>query len=522
MNNYKPSPLQGQRLNILNNQTKKILQGQPFPVETLPEPLKSYVVEGAKAIGCDPSMIALPALAACSGAVGTTRTIELKRGWTEPSILWLAVISPSGTMKSPAFDFALQAIQHAQSDRFKEYKMACDIFECEWHTYEADLARWKKTTPDKRGEMPKKPEPPVCVRHVVADCTIEALAPILSANPRGVLSARDELGAWLLGFNQYKGGTGSDVHNWLELHRAGTVTVDRKTGIRTIYIPRAAVSVCGTIQPGTMRRLLTPDYFECGLAARLLLARPPVQKKKWTEREVPVHIINRFEQTIRALLAIQHANGPDGDPVPIKLPLSTEAHEVWTAWFGECAELLANAPDDQSRAMLAKIEGGAARFALVCELVANVDATTIGADAMRAGVTLARWFIHEAKRVYGIWSESLEERELRELEEYIQQRGGSISVRDLQRGPRQFRGSANYVRARLNELLIADRGYWERPASGKQGGQPTEIFRLYDNTGDGDNTINSKLQSDVLSPSPHSQSELSVDKSQSEDVEWME
>jgi hypothetical protein len=73
----------------------------------------------------------------------------------------------------------------------------------------------------------------------------------------------------LTGFNQYKPKGGSDAASWLELHRAGTIIVDRKTGIpRTIYVPRAAVSVCGTVQPGTLRRRLTREFFEAGLPAR--------------------------------------------------------------------------------------------------------------------------------------------------------------------------------------------------------------------------------------------------------------
>jgi hypothetical protein len=52
----------------------------PFPVEALPEPFGSFVSAGATAIGCDPSFVALPLLAALAAAIGNTRRLMLKLG----------------------------------------------------------------------------------------------------------------------------------------------------------------------------------------------------------------------------------------------------------------------------------------------------------------------------------------------------------------------------------------------------------------------------------------------------------
>ncbi len=93
----------------------KPLAWRPFPVDALSEPLRSFVREAAKAIGCDPSFIALPLLAALAAAIGGARCVQLKSGWAEPAILWCAIIGESGTLKTPAFNWALQAIR-AQGD----------------------------------------------------------------------------------------------------------------------------------------------------------------------------------------------------------------------------------------------------------------------------------------------------------------------------------------------------------------------------------------------------------------------
>jgi len=453
------------------------LSWSPFPVEALPEPMRSFVSEGAAAIGCDPSMIALPTLAKCAGAIGTTRVVELKRGWSEPSILWPAVVAPSGTLKSPSQDYALRSLRRAQERRFREYQAAAKEFEGAYLRYQAELATWKKSKPGQRDEQPKKPAPPLCVRYVVSDCTIEALAPILRDNPRGLLLARDELGGWLTGFNQYKSGKGSDVPNWLELYRAGPVIVDRKTGTRTVYIPRAAVSVCGTIQPGTLQRALTPEFFECGLAARLLLAAPPTTKKQWTEREVPLRVTERFAETLAQLLALEQAPGPHGEPEPVTLRLAPDAKTMWTEWYAEWAARQHHAPDDRTAALLSKLEGGAARLALVCELVVDPGAMSVGSEAMRAGTIVARWFAGEAERVYELWSETPEDREDRDLVELCQRKGGVVTVRDLMRSTRRF-ATAEDAEHALNRLVRAGVGIWTTDESDGKRGRPARRFRL--------------------------------------------
>ncbi|MCK4601367.1 MAG: hypothetical protein KAU28_02805, partial [Phycisphaerae bacterium] len=66
---------------------------QSFPVDVLPEPLRLFVTQATEAVGCDSAFVALPLLAAL--AVGNTRRIQLKRGWSEPAILWAAIVGDS-------------------------------------------------------------------------------------------------------------------------------------------------------------------------------------------------------------------------------------------------------------------------------------------------------------------------------------------------------------------------------------------------------------------------------------------
>mgnify|MGYP003350029751 CR=1 FL=1 len=58
-----------------------------------------------------PRSVVIVALAA---AVGTTRRLELKRGWSAPPILWAAIVGESGTAKTPAFKLVMRPARDRQ------------------------------------------------------------------------------------------------------------------------------------------------------------------------------------------------------------------------------------------------------------------------------------------------------------------------------------------------------------------------------------------------------------------------
>jgi len=253
---------------------------EPFAVESLPDPVAGFVRAGSVALGCDPSYIALPLLAALASAVGNTRSVRLKDSWSEPCVLWTAIVGDSGTMKSPAFELALRFLTRRQSEAFRQYGEIREAHEEEMLRHDAALRTWRHKRANNGEPPPTKPLAPVPERLIVSDTTVEALAMILESQPRGVLLARDELSGWLGSFDQYRSGRGGDAASWLSMHRAGPITADRKTGQRIIHVPRAAVSVAGTIQSEILQQALGREHFQDGLAARLLVAMPPRRAKK--------------------------------------------------------------------------------------------------------------------------------------------------------------------------------------------------------------------------------------------------
>ena len=455
---------------------KSVESYRPFPVQLLPRPVADFVINSADALGCDPAFIALPLLAALAAAIGNSRRLRLKGGWSEPSVLWTVLVADSGSLKSPAIERALRHVYRRQKRILKEHARAVA-------EHAEEHKAWKAVPKGERGDEPDRPPAPPHV--LCSDVTVEALADRLGVSPRGILVAVDELAQWFASFDKYRsGGKGADLAHYLTMHRAGLLKVDRKTGDRTtLFVPNAAVYLTGGIQPDILRRSMTSDAFASGLAARLLLAMPPRRPKRWTEAEVDPAVDQALSAVFDGLQALKAGQDLDGDPDPVELDLTPAGKAAWVRFYnehaGEQAEL-----DGGELAAWSKLEGYAARLALIvhlCTVAAREpDAHPDRVDelSVAAGVELARWFGHEARRVYARLAEPEADRELRELTELVRSLGGRATPRDLQQKRRRYRYDGPLAKADLDKLATAGLGKWESPPPGPRGGHPTTILVL--------------------------------------------
>lgn len=447
-----------------------------FPVATLPRPLAGFVAEAAAALGCDAAMVALPAIAVCGSLIGNTRTIRLKNSWREPSIFWTCVVADSGTLKSPAHDAAVRPLHRLQKHLKAEY-------EARIGEYQTRHDQWKERKNRDSANTGPEPEKPILPRVVCSDITVERLGELLEQNPRGILCARDELAGWFGSFARYKGRTGgTDLPAWLEFHRAGTVTIDRKTSEKkTLFIDRAASSVCGTIQPGILAKAVRGDFLDSGFVARLLLAMPPKAQKQWRDVDIDLATTHTYEQLLESLYRLDFGTNGNGERVPVALDLDADARREWIDFYNAFGAEQADA-DGERAAALSKLEGYAARFALlhhVCERVAAGldDTAPVAVTSIASGIKLARWFAGETRRIYSIFGETEEQRETRRLVEWIMVRT-ETTVKEVHDNLRGRYPTADHARAALDKLVTAGFGEWIPGASGPRGGRPSERFRL--------------------------------------------
>lgn len=450
---------------------------QPFPTASLPEPLGGFVTSVAVAVGCDESFVALPALSMMASCIGNTRRIRLNGTWTQPAIVWSGVIAYSGDLKSPSFKPLHRPLWGIHRRLHDEYAEATE-------RYDASVEEWKNRTKPRGSVSPAKPKPPVAERVIVGDVTVEALAPILLENWRGVLLHQDELQELFGSFDKYRGGRGSDCAKWNSIHNGEPIVIDRKTGVpRTIYVPRPCVSISGTIQPATLARVLTSEYQDNGLAARFIFARPPRRIQRWTDREVPEAVTSAFENVVDGLRGLAPGEDKAGRPYPVSLRLTPNALDCFIAFVNRHGQEQFDLTGPVAAAW-SKLKGYAARFALVFQCVrwAAGEAPLDGVDdqSVEAGIVLADWFKNEAERLYAAFGESPEDAESQQLADWIRGKGGAVTPRDLVRGPTRFRGDYEAAEAALNSLVEGGLGSWIEPESTKGGGRPSKRFQLCD------------------------------------------
>ncbi len=301
-----------------------------------------------------------------------------------------------------------------------------------------------------------------------------------------MLQKRDELSGWLGGFDKYS--EGNEAAQWLEFHSANAVRIDRKGGEKkTIYIPRALVSVTGTIQEPVLRKLLTGDeaqHFDNGLAARFLMAMPPERTRQWREAITPPELVKQFVSLFRDLLALTpQVDGESDRREPILIQWTTEAKARFVEFVNAHGLEMRAFKSDRLKSAWSKLEGQAARLALVFHCVRHAylpgtpdEARVIALDTLDAALAWIEWLKNETRRIYYTLTHEAETEQADKLIAFTRRSGGRCTARDAARVGAGGR-TAGEVEKIMRGLVAAGLAEWEKPEQPK-GGRPTRIFRL--------------------------------------------
>lgn len=433
----------------------------PFPINIFPSPVSQFAIESSQSIGCDVGFVAVPMLSAIASAIGNSSVVEAKADWTEPATIWTVTIADAGSCKSIAANSATRFVH----DRHR--KQADDFF-IAMGDYENAKLVWESQSKKERGEPPKLPAHERCL---VSDTTIEALVETLHVNPRGVLLHRDELAGLFGSFDEYKNRS-SDCANYLSMFRSEPITTDRKVNRAIRYIPRANVSITGSIQPDILNRCLSGENTENGLASRFLMCRPPSSPKQWSDIEVDPLLVGDMEDLFRELFAIPLNSSPT------RFPLSSSARKRFSRFVNEHGIETHN-EGGAIGAAFAKLEAYVLRFALVFHLVDCIrnrvegNQSVIHENSIERGIQLAEWFKRETRRVYRSFGGY--DSEVHDLVELIRTEcGGEITARELRAKRRKYRAAGTAQQA-LEDLKEKNLGRFETRSTD---GRPATLFVL--------------------------------------------
>ena len=226
-----------------------------LPRGSLPDIIERYAVDQGNAMGADIAGIAVAALAVCAAAIPDKIQLQVKKhntGWLESARLWVALVGPPSTMKSPIMSAVVRPLRRI----------------------DLEMARRNDDQRSKYEELPagerKQTDLPKQTRAILQDTTIEAAQEILKDSPDGVLCYQDELSGWFGAMDKYSGTRGSakDRAFWLESYNGAPYSVNR-IGRGSVTIENLSVSILGGIQPEPIRKL-ADDSSDDGLLQRLL------------------------------------------------------------------------------------------------------------------------------------------------------------------------------------------------------------------------------------------------------------
>lgn len=299
-------------VNPAPGETATAIPAPTYPIESLPESVRTYVIEAAKSLDSVVDFIATALLPVAGGTLGNRVSIDIKKGWNERPQLWGVNIGEPGSAKSPALRKATVGIEALQTEATVRFLEAKERYA---HAEEA----WSKAKPSDRGEKPLAP----LLRHFfTTNVTIEAIAPMLLTSG-GLVVCLDELSGWVSSMDQFKpGGKGNEKQTHLTLWDGGTIKNDRK-GQDSIYLERPVVSVVGGIQPSMLASLIDPASLD-GFADRPLYSWPEFHAPGWTEDEVSDDATAAFIKTFEHLTSVSGV-----------FRFSPEAKVKWVSWVNE-------------------------------------------------------------------------------------------------------------------------------------------------------------------------------------------
>lgn len=365
-----------------------------FPFFVFPKGITDLIEEYSTKRDFSRVLLANSILCVFSGAVGMNYEYRLSNGWSGFANLYMALVGRASISKSPTMNFALSPI-------FEVEKLWNSNFKKSMGDYEATQKESKKNS----FAEPK----PTRQRILLNDATIEAVIKLHSANEKGLLLFRDELIAWLRGFNGYKGGKGSDQQNYLSIWDNGVVLNDRAGREVEQFLPQSFVSVFGGIQPKVLAELAKDSRLDDGFILRFLFCFAE-------EKETPALWADICERTDAVLYtsykeAVKYYALQPFNIEPVAMSFSKEAEKTWAEFYDKNRFDVKQKNNDDYSSLVTKLEKYTTRLALLLQLIHNVyngDVynTEITNECMLGALKLVDYYKETANKALNIIEET--------------------------------------------------------------------------------------------------------------------
>lgn len=366
-----------------------------FPIDIFPSDIQKYMLECHRTLNSSIDYMGCSMLWLLSIIIGNSIKIQVKTGWVESGILWVAIVGRPGVGKTPNINNIIFPLQKANNNEIKQYIKRMDA-------YRAYMELDKK---EREGE--EKLSMPTKTQFIASDITLEALVELHEENKNAVGVFKDELAGWLKDMNKYR--AGSDLEFWLSSWSNKGVALNRKTS-KSSFVESPIIPILGGIQPGILNQFYTEENKDNGFIDRILTCYPDVDVERYNDNEMDAELLQWYEDFIIDMYQKVKRNVVKYDnenQIESIIAVFTEsAKKEWMRIHDEITDMQNSATENEyMKSMLPKQKSYIPRFALLINTLDSMTAADpfpfdiICKESVLKAERLSKYFINMAKKI---------------------------------------------------------------------------------------------------------------------------
>lgn len=371
-----------------------------FPIDIFPKDYQTYIKECYNTLNMDIDFMGCSLLWLASVIIGNSMVLEVKKGWQEKAVLWMAMVGRAGVGKTPSIKMILKPLLKINNREISRYMNEVD----KYNAFK-ELTKEEK----KNHEEIKKPRK---TQFIANDITIEALVDLHEENPIAVGVFKDELAGWLKDMNKYR--AGSDLEFWLSTWSGDPANFNRLSR-RGSFVQNPFIPVLGGIQPNILDSFYTEENKDNGFVDRILLCYPDLMVQKYNENEMQEVVLNWYNDAVLFFYdnvrnIVEYDEHREVKPVICRW--SSEAKKEWIRIHDKITDFQnSDAENEYIKSMYPKQKSYIPRFALLINAF-NDGTDIISKDSILKAERLSDYFIQMAKKIK---VESTENNEVKKL-----------------------------------------------------------------------------------------------------------
>lgn len=373
---------------------------EDFPLGIIPRAIEKALVAAAEAFVVPLAVPCMAFLVAAAAAIGRSRSLMAKKGWEVCPNLFVALVAESGMGKTPCTSRIFKVLQ--QKD-YRHYQ----IFLEEKEEYEVALQSWKSSKGKSSDALGERPSLPKQTELLVDDATMEKVAHVLEANPRGILWYRDELSGLINDLGKYaKNGKGDgDKARLLSAYSVGPWKSSRATK-DGVYIRAACITLFGTIQPQIVLHSFEKDDRYSGLLQRFIFINTEKNAPAlWTDKVFDDETAGPVDNVLEYLLGLKLSM----DETPCAVTFSDAGRAAVIDKYNRMECEVENSPEhERFKSLVPKQREQLFKFCLILHLLhcwenGTPDSTPVSVDTVGRAALLMDWVIAHQRHTWDMF-----------------------------------------------------------------------------------------------------------------------